>query len=89
MSADRRIWRGRRLPRADTYAVESTLTTRQSFEAMRRFVAQFADREPPQYRERFDQLLRWTRIESDGVTCDPAQWQDWEAVVATVLAEGE
>ena len=56
---------------------------------MRGFVAQFAEREPPEIRERFDQLLRWTRIESDGATNDPAQWEDSETAVAAVLAEGD
>ena len=35
--------------------------------------------------ERFEQLLRWTRIEKDGVTNDPAQWQAWEEAVSMVL----
>ena len=54
-----------------------TLTLVEAFEAMRSFVAQFASREPAEFRERFRQLLRWTEIEADGGTFDPAQWFDW------------
>ena len=65
--------------------MDQMLTTRQAFQAMRCFIDQFKDREPDKYRERFEQLIRWTRIESDGGTYDPAQWPDWEAAVARAL----
>ena len=58
---------------------------RQAFEAMRCFIDQFKEREPEQYRDRFEQLIRWTKIEPDGITSDPAQWPDWEAAVARAL----
>jgi hypothetical protein len=69
-------------------AVDQTLTTRQAFEAMRRFLAQYNEREPVHRREPIEQLLRWTEIESDGGTFDPAQWHDWEQAVARALGEG-
>lgn len=62
------------------------ITTRQAYEAMRIFIHQFAQREPEQYRERFEQLLRWTHVDSDGITSDPAQWGDWDAAVAAAVA---
>jgi hypothetical protein len=66
------------------------LTALQGFEAMRRFVQQFSQREPAEHRERFEQLLRWTEIEPDGITVDPAQWADWQAAVdETLSAESE
>lgn len=69
-----------------TGAVEPNLTTRQAYEAMRIFVNQFAQREPEQHRPRFEQLIRWTRVDSDGITVDPAQWEDWETAVQAALA---
>jgi hypothetical protein len=42
-------------------------------------------REPEQYRQRFEQIIQWTLIEADGITVDPAQWQDWKASVARAL----
>lgn len=54
---------------------------------MRRFVRQFSEREPAEHRERFANLLRWTEIERDGITSDPAQWPDWEAAVDATLAD--
>jgi hypothetical protein len=65
--------------------MDQVLTMRQAFEAMRCFIDQFKEREPDQHRERFEALIRWTRVESDGITCDPAQWPDWEASVARAL----
>lgn len=62
---------------------------RQAFEAMRCFIDQFKEREPEQYRERFEQLIRWTKIAPDGITSDPAQWPDWEASVARALGPEE
>ena len=66
--------------------MEPTLTTRQAYEAMRIFVSQFAQREPEEYRPRFEQLIRWTRVDADGITNDPAQWDDWETAVDAALA---
>jgi len=66
-------------------SVERTLTSRQALEVMRVFIAQFKEKEPVQHRERFEQLLRWTRMEPDGVTYDPGQWDAWEKAVAVVL----
>ena len=57
---------------------EKELTTTEAFEAMRSFLAQFNEREPPENREVIDLLLSWTEIKADGVTSDPAQWDDWE-----------
>jgi hypothetical protein len=68
--------------------VDVTLTSRQAFEAMRTFLEQFNEREPPDRRQTLDQLLDWTTVDSDGVTSDPAQWSDWERAVASVLATG-
>src|SRR5262245_26415456 len=64
-----------------TSFVDQMLTVEQAFQAMRCFVDQFMHREPEQYRERFEQIIRWTRIEADGVTNDPAQWEDWKVSV--------
>jgi hypothetical protein len=65
--------------------VDQTLTIEQAFQAMRCFVDQFMRHEPEQYRERFEQIIRWTRVEGDGITYDPAQWEDWKASVARAL----
>jgi hypothetical protein len=54
-----------------------TLTVIEAFESMRSFVRQFAEREPAEHRDRFEALLRWTERESDGMTVDPAPWDDW------------
>jgi hypothetical protein len=68
-----------------TLGVDQTLTIEQAFQAMRCFVDQFMKREPEQYRARFEQIIRWTRVEGDGITYDPAQWEDWKASVARAL----
>jgi hypothetical protein len=68
-----------------TLGVDQTLTIEQAFQAMRCFVDQFMRREPEQYREPFEQIIRWTRVEGDGITYDPAQWEDWKASVARAL----
>lgn len=63
----------------------------EAFEAMRSFVAQFAAREPAEFQERFRSLLQWTELQSDGLTADPAQWDDWVRSVAETrsrLADG-
>lgn len=65
--------------------MESELTARQAFEAMRRFLEQFKEREPHDRKETIEQILRWTEIEADGGTADPAQWHDWVTVVRAVL----
>lgn len=57
---------------------EERLTATEAFEAMRSFLAQFNERESPDNREVIDLLLSWTEIMADGVTSDPAQWDDWE-----------
>lgn len=57
--------------------MEETLTTTEAFEAMRSFLVQFNDREAPENREVIDLLLSWTEIQADGLTSDPAQWDDW------------
>jgi hypothetical protein len=67
--------------------MKQTLTSRQAFEAMRRFLAQFNEREPPERRETILFILDWTEIEQHGMTRDPAQWDDWEEVVASVLRD--
>jgi hypothetical protein len=61
------------------------LTVEQAFQAMRCFVDQFMQREPAEYRSRFEQIIDWTRIEADGITSDPAQWEDWMASVERAL----
>lgn len=68
------------------------LTSVEAFEAMRSFVAQFAARVPVEGREPFRELLRWSGIEADSATSDPAQWHDWERSVTEArlrLAAGE
>jgi hypothetical protein len=54
-----------------------TLTTREAFEAMRSYLQQFNEREPPHRREPIELLLQWTEVQADGTTSDPAQWDDW------------
>jgi hypothetical protein len=71
--------------RVHTRQMEQTLASRQAFEAMRRFLAQFNEREPPERRETIESILTWTEIEQDGGTSDPAQWHDWEQAVASVI----
>jgi hypothetical protein len=65
--------------------MEQTLTSRQAFEAMRRFLAQFNEREPRERRETIRLILSGTEIESDGATSDPAQWHDLDRAVASVI----
>jgi hypothetical protein len=66
--------------------MDELLTTRQAFEAMRLFLAQFNEREPTDHRLAIELLLAWTEIEADGMTSDPAQWSDWEAAVEAARA---
>ena len=65
------------------------LTPREAFEAMRCFLEQFNEREPPERRLTIEQILRWTEVELDGITYDPAQWPDWERSIATALGRLE
>ena len=57
------------------------LSTHEAFEAMRRFLAAFNEREPIERRVTIEQLLRWTEVQADGATFDPAQWDDWLSAV--------
>lgn len=57
---------------------DERLTATEAFEAMRSFLAQFNERESAENRGGIDLLLSWTEIKCDGVTSDPAQWDDWE-----------
>lgn len=66
--------------------MEPTLSSREAFEAMRLFLAQFNEREPDSRRETIFFILGWTQIQSDGGTSDPAQWADWEKAVADAKA---
>jgi len=66
--------------------MDDRLTLRQAFEAMRLFLAQFNEREPKEQRVTIELLLSWTEIEADGMTADPAQWNDWETAVTTARA---
>jgi hypothetical protein len=71
--------------------MEHTLTSRQAFEAMRRFLELFIEREPPERCETIFMILSSTQILPDGLTADPADWDDWERAVASVIgtdAEG-
>ncbi len=61
--------------------MSDSLTSREAFEAMRLFLAQFNEREPEARRETIFFLLSWTQIQEDGMTSDPAQWPDWERAV--------
>jgi len=67
--------------------MDSVLTLQQAFEAMRHFLEQFNEREPDDRKETIGQLIRWTEIEADGGTADPAQWHDWIGAVRAVLAD--
>jgi hypothetical protein len=51
----------------------------------RRVLAQFKKREPPERRETIESILGWTEIEPDGGTFDPAERDDWEQAVASVI----
>ncbi|MEI6498046.1 MAG: hypothetical protein WCO88_15405 [Actinomycetota bacterium] len=58
-----------------------SLSTHEAFEAMRRLLAAFNEREPIERRVTIEQLLRWTEVQADGATFDPAQWDDWLSAV--------
>ena len=66
--------------------MSESLTSREAFEAMRLFLAQFNEREPEHRRETIELLLGWTQIEADGGTGDPAQWDDWLRAVVDAKA---
>jgi hypothetical protein len=86
-NAERQLCAGRRpIPPCDDAPMEPTLSETQAFEAMRLFLAQFNEREPEDRRETIALLLAWTEIQSDGVTDDPAQWEDWKRAVADARA---
>ncbi len=57
------------------------LTPVEAFEAMRSFLAQFNEREPPDARGSLNLLLGWTELDANGATSDPAQWFDWEGSI--------
>lgn len=65
--------------------VEQMLSTHLAFEAMREFLRRFNEREDPKERLVIDLLLSWTEFQHDGLTTDPAQWDDWLQAVAFVL----
>jgi hypothetical protein len=57
-------------------------TSAQVFEAMRRLFSA----EPAVEREQspdLSELHSWTTLEADGLTSDPAQWEDWLSSLAT------
>jgi hypothetical protein len=64
--------------------MDQTLTIGEAFEAMRVFLTRFNEREPADRRETLELLLVWTEVQPDGVTHDPAQWEDWLEAVELV-----
>lgn len=61
------------------------LTPRQAFEAMSRFLWQFYERTKP---GDMVTLLTDITIEDDGMTTDPAAWDDWLHCVREVRGGG-
>jgi hypothetical protein len=61
----------------------ANMTEREAFDAMRGFLSDVSTGMAPGdgQADVFD-LLSWTRWEQDGITSDPAQWDDWLAAVA-------
>ena len=59
------------------------LSEREAFEAMTRFLTEFYDRAGND----LETLLADITIESDGVTLDPAAWEDWMRCVRAVKGE--
>ena len=52
------------------------------YEAMRRlFWAEAVSPGPDEPIENLETLFHWMRIEMDGISSDPAQWEDWLAVL--------
>jgi hypothetical protein len=61
---------------------EHTLTEREAFDAMSRFLWQYANRAG----DRLFDLLGDIHLENDGLPTDPAAWDDWMACVREVKA---
>jgi hypothetical protein len=64
---------------------ELTLTPLQAFKAMSRFLWQFYERTEP---GDMATLLTDITIEDDGMTTDPAAWDDWLHCVRAVVGAG-
>jgi hypothetical protein len=64
---------------------EYSMTEREAFVAMSRFVWQFANRAGDDLLT----LLGDIRLEADGRTTDPAAWNDWMACVRSVIDDEE
>ena len=62
-----------------------TLTERQAFDAMRVFLEAFWLRGGADVESELASLLSWTQIAADGITMDPAQWNDWRDAVTSAL----
>jgi hypothetical protein len=65
-------------------AFGQTLTLRQSLAVLSAFLHQFNSRGP----QETDLLASWIELQSDGVTADPAQLDDFLASARAVLAGG-
>ena len=65
-------------------AFDQTLTLRQSYLIMCRFLKQFNSRGA----QETDLLAVWLEIQSDGLTHDPAQLHDFLACARSELASG-
>jgi hypothetical protein len=65
-------------------AFDQTLTLRQSLEVLSAFLQQFNSRSP----EGTDLLASWVELQSDGLTADPAQLDDFLACARRVLGRG-
>jgi hypothetical protein len=64
-------------------ASETRLSSRQAYLAMFEFLRRHYERGPT---DEIGGLLGGLSLRADGGTADPAQWPDWEAAVAAVLA---
>jgi hypothetical protein len=64
------------------------LTENEAFEAMRRFLQAFWERGGSNPESDLVDVLSWTASDvwADGVTSDPAQWDDWLSAVRSVRA---
>lgn len=67
------------VPIGETGRMVETLTIEQAFQAMRYFLEQFNEREPPERRMTIEFILSWTEFDKGPGrgTSDPAQWDDW------------
>ncbi len=65
-------------------AFDQNLTLRQSLEVLSAFLQQFNSRSP----EGTDLLASWIELQSDGITADPAQLEDYLASAHRVLSSG-